>query len=91
MYIDKCNDKQVKELMSCYADFTNIEIDRREEYLLISVTVDGMDESYELYDYDVVVYDWDDSDTSCLYEYRLKMLDFFGNDYATNYLLYYNI
>lgn len=87
MYIEKCSDNQIKELMKCYGNYTQINIKRTNDSIHVEMNVDGFPEQYVLYDYDVFVYDWDDTDTDCLSQYRKKMLEFFGNQYAIDYLL----
>ena len=86
-YITKCSNEQIKQLMKCYADYTDIVITRRSDCIDIELTVDGLPEIYIMYDYAVEVYDWDDTNTNCLLDYRKKMLKFFGNQYAIDYLL----
>lgn len=88
-YLSKCSDGQIKELMECYATFTDIDIERGfdGEVAVEIMHTDGIPESYVLDDYNVIVYDWDDTDTDSLLEYRKKMLSFFGNQYAVDYLL----
>ena len=88
MYLQKCNDEQINELMSCYAEnYTDITINRRDDYIDVELIVDDIPEQYVLHDYSVDVYDWDDTDTDCLHKYREKMLEYFGNQYAIDYLL----
>lgn len=90
MYLQKCTDEQIKELMKCYAkNYTEISINRgeREDCIDVELIVDDIPEQYVLYDYTVEVYDWDDRNTDCLYDYRAKMLEYFGNQYAIDYLL----
>lgn len=86
-YINQCTDDQIKELMRCYAkNYTNIQIEKTDDCINITLINDGLPEYYTLTDYDVTVYDWDDTNTDCLQKFRDKMLLYFGNDYATNYL-----
>lgn len=74
--------------MQCYAEnYTDIQIDRTDDCMKITLTNNGLPEYYILTDYDVTVYDWDDTNTDCLQKFRSKMLSYFGNDYAVNYLL----
>lgn len=88
MYIHKLSDAQIKELMKCYTpDYTEIDIIRHSNCIDVELIVDDIPESYVLHDYIVDVYDWDDSDTDCLHDYRAKMLEYFGNQYAIDYLL----
>lgn len=87
MYIQKCSDDQIKELMKCYATYTEIDILRNNDSVDIELIVDDIPEQYVLYDYNVEVYDWDDRNTDCLQNYRKKMLEYFGNQYAVDYLL----
>lgn len=88
MYIHKLSDGQIKELMRCYApDYTDIDIIRNSDSIDVELIVDDIPENYVLYDFTVEVYDWDDSGTDCLQNYRKKMLEYFGNQYAVDYLL----
>lgn len=88
MYIMKCSDEQIKELMKCYApSYTDIDITRRKGYLDIELINGDIPEQYVVYDYNVEVYDWDDTNTDCLKDFRKKMLEFFGNQYAIDYLI----
>lgn len=89
MYIHKLSDDQIKELMKCYApDYTDIDIVRPSDCIDVELTLDdGITEKYVLYDFNVDVFDWDDRDTDCLHNYRVKMLEYFGNQYAIDYLL----
>lgn len=90
MYLQKCTDEQIKELMKCYSEsYTEISINRgkREDCIDVELIVDDILEQYVLYDYNVEVYDWDDTGTDCLHDYRAKMLEYFGNQYAVDYLL----
>lgn len=88
MYITKLTDNQIKELIKTYADgYTEISIIRHEDNVDVNLIYEDLPESYVLYDYTVEVYDWDDRDTDCLKKYREKMLDFFGHQYAIDYLL----
>lgn len=88
MYITKLTDNQIKELIKTYADgYTEITITRHKDNIDVDLIYEDLPESYILYDYTVEVYDWDDSDTDCLKKYREKMLEFFGNQYAIDYLL----
>lgn len=90
MYLRRCTDEQIKELMHCYAEnYTEIIInrDRRGNGIDVELVVDCMTEQYVLYDYNVEVYDWDDTNTDCLKNYRRKMLSYFGNQYAIDYLI----
>jgi hypothetical protein len=87
MYLDKCGDNQIKELVKCYADFTEINILRNSDSVEVECIVDDIPEQYTLYDFSVDVYDWDDKNTDCLQNYRKKMLEFFGNQYAIDYLV----
>lgn len=87
-YLQKCSDEQIKKLMRCYAfDYTDITITRRNEIIDIELINDGIPEQYIMSDYNVEVYDWDDQGTDCLHDYRKKMLEYFGNQYAIDYLL----
>lgn len=87
-YLSQCTDVQIKELMRCYsADYTEIEIKKMEDYIDITLIVGGIPESYTLMDYTVTNYDWDDTNENCLHDYREKMLEFFGDQYAIDYLL----
>ena len=86
-YITRCSNEQIKQLMNCYADYTDIIITRRTDCVDVELTVDGLPETYTMHDYDVDVYDWDDTNTDYLLRYRKKMLKFFGNQYAIDYLL----
>ena len=94
-------------------------IEKTNDGINITLINDGLPEYYTLTDYDVTVYDWDDTNTDCLQKFRGfaggllryrsspdvclnpesgctntdclqkfrdKMLLYFGNDYATNYL-----
>lgn len=88
MYIHKLSDGQIKELMRCYApDYTDIDIIKHSNCIDVELIVDDIPENYVLYDFTVEVYDWDDSGTDCLQNYRKKMLEYFGNQYAVDYLL----
>ena len=89
MYILTCSDEQIGELMKCYGAYTEIDIRRNQQYDYVNVEmiVEGLPESYTLYDYNVTVYDWDDTDTDCLNNYRKKMMEYFGTQYAIDYLL----
>lgn len=89
MYLEKCTDNQIKELMKCYATYTDISIYRNKKTKTVDVEliVDDIPENYVLHDFFVEVYDWDDRDTNCLHDYRKKMLEFFGNQYAVDFLL----
>ena len=88
MYVEKLSNDQVKELMKSYADgYTEISITRREGSIDVSLVYNDIPENYVLYDYEVEVYDWDDRDTDCLQNYRKKMLEYFGIQYASDYLL----
>lgn len=88
MYIQKLSDEQIKELMKYYAsDYTGIDIVRHSNNIDVELIVDDIPENYVLYDFTVEVYDWDDSGTDCLHNYRTKMLEYFGNQYAVDYLL----
>lgn len=86
-YLKECTDDQIKELMNCYATYTDISITRRKNCIDVELIVDDIPEQYTLYDYNVEVYDWDDSGTDCEHDYRAKMLEYFGNQYAIDYLL----
>lgn len=87
-YLQKCSDEQIKKLMRYYApDYTDITIIRRDEVIDIELINDEFPENYIMSDYDVEVYDWDNQGTDCLYDYRKKMLEYFGNQYAIDYLL----
>lgn len=87
MYLDKCSDDQVKELVKCYTNYTEIDILQNNNSFDVECIVDGIPEQYVLRDYSIDVYDWDDRNTDCLQNYRRKMLEFFGNQYAIDYLL----
>ena len=88
LYIQKCSDKQIKELMKCYAeDYTDIEIIRREDGIDVQLINDGIPENYIVSDYDVKVCDWNDVEGDYLYNFRKKMLEYFGEKYAIDYLL----
>lgn len=88
MYLHKCTDEQIKELMKCYAsNYTDININRKKDCILIELIVDDIPEQYAIYDYTVEVYDWDAQRMDCLHDYRKKMLEYFGNQYAIDYLL----
>lgn len=88
MYINKLSDDQIKELMKCYAsDYTGINIVRHLDNINVELIVDNFPEIYILYDFNVEVYDWDDRETDCLHSYRAKMLEYFGNQYAIDFLL----
>lgn len=87
-YMEKCSDEQIKDLMKCYANnYTDIKILRRNEVIDVELINDGLPENYIISDYNVEVYDWDDSEKNCLHDFRKKMLRFFGNQYAIDYLL----
>lgn len=87
-YVTRLTDEQVAELMKCYAEnYTDINIEKRDEdYISVELTVNDLPEYYEIYDYTVIVYDWQDSGKELLL-FRKKMLEFFGNQYAVDYLL----
>ena len=88
MYIHKLSNDQIKELMKCYTpDYTDIDIVRHSDFIDVELIVDDIPENYTLYDFTVEVYDWDDSQTDCLHDYRAKMLEYFGSQYAIDYLL----
>ncbi len=87
-YLSQCTDEQIKELMRCYAkNYEDISISRDDYSIDITLIVDGIPETYECEDYSVVVYDWDDSNCDCLVSYRKKLLEWFGNQYAIDFLL----
>lgn len=87
-YIEKCSDEQIKDLMKCYANnYTDIKILRRNEVVDVELINDGLPENYIISDYNVEVYDWDDSGENCLHNFRKTMLRFFGNQYAIDFLL----
>ena len=87
-YIERCSDEQIKELMKYYAkSYTDISISRRDEIVDVELINDDIPENYIVSDYNVEVYDWDDSGESCLHDFRKKMLEYFGNQYAIDYLL----
>lgn len=87
-YIEKCSDEQIQELMRCYAkSYTDISISRRDEVVDVELINDEIPENYIVSDYNVEVFDWDDSGESCLHDFRKKMLEYFGDQYAIDYLL----
>lgn len=87
-YLQRCSDEQIKELLQCYApSYTDIAIVRRDEVIDIELINNNLPEQYIISDYNVEVYDWDDNGTNCLHDYRKKMLEYFGNQYAIDYLL----
>lgn len=87
-YLSKCTDGQIGELMRCYSsNYTGIAIKRLKDCVDVELIVDDIPESYSLTDYNVANYDWDDQNEPCLRNYRNKMLEWFGSQYAADYLL----
>ena len=87
-YVSRLTDEQIAELMKCYAeDYTDIDIQKRDkECISVELTVNDLPEYYDICDYDVTVYDWQEGEDELL-AFRKKMLEFFGNEYAVDYLL----
>lgn len=101
-YINKLNDEQLLELISIYAKSSFkrlLSIDRNNDGIEIDIEVELEDdeseegfllleERYTLYDYDVTIWDYQcNNEIELLREYRQKILGWFGNQYALDYLL----
>lgn len=87
-YINQCTDEQIKDLMRCYAkNYTDISIDRMNDCIKIELINDDLPELYIVDDYNVEVFDWNPDGTNCFHDFKKKMLEYFGNQYAIDYLL----
>lgn len=95
-YLNQLTLPMINDLMRCYApSYTDIEVTfnrygKTNQLVSIDVelTVDGLPETYSIEDgFTVAVYDWDDSEGTEHIEFRKKMLEYFGTQYAVDYLL----
>ena len=75
MYVKKLKDHQIADIMRVISDPDAEVTDLSQD----------MEEHYVLHDYDIEGFDFLPDDATKLY--RAKMLEFFGMDYALNYLL----
>jgi len=89
-YISQLTVEQIREIMEIYApSHTYLEYERFERYLHVSVhDSDGCEDNYSIHDYDVQVFDWMGGG-DYLERFREKMLLWFGEQYAIDYLLGY--
>lgn len=101
-YINQLSNNQLLKLMKPYisSGFRKlISIDRYDDNIRIYVEIELdddeyedkkiiLEDGYELYDYDVKIYDYHAiNKNKLLKEYRQWLLDHFGNQYALDYLL----
>ena len=101
-YINQLNDNQLLELMKPYISdgFRKlISIDKYDDNIIIYVEIELDDDEYEgekmivedgyeLYDYDVRIYDYQaTNENELLKKYRQYLLNYFENQYALDYLL----
>ena len=90
-YISKLNDSQIRELCEIYASkFTDLEYKIRDEYIDVYLRdSEGLEDNYVFRDFDVSIIDWMASNEfEYLKRYREKMLEWFGNQYAIDFLYY---
>lgn len=87
-YASKFTSEQIKEVMEIYSPcHTDLEYRFTERHIAVSLRDrEGIEESYDIEDYDVAIYDWMGSGDYLL-RYRKKMLEWFGEQYAIDYLL----
>ena len=87
MYVKKLKDHQIADIMRVISDPDAEVPDSRRPYPAPAWTVlsQDMEEHYVLHDYDIEGFDFLPDDATKIY--RKKMLEFFGIDYALNYLL----
>ncbi|MGG0667733.1 hypothetical protein ABE073_04305 [Lederbergia citrisecunda] len=87
-YISKLSPEQIKDVMEIYSPkHTDLKYELRERYISISLyDQEGIEETYDIEDYDVAIYDWMGKGDYLL-RYRKKMLEWFGEQYAMDYLL----
>lgn len=89
MYIEKLKEEQIKELMEIYSpDNSNLTYKFINEKLFVTLrNRDGVEENYILKDYMVEILDWGLDEFEYHRQYRKKMLEYFGKQYAIDYLL----
>lgn len=89
-YITKLSPIQIKEIMEIYSPaHTDLEYKYTEHCLSVTLRDgEGFEESYDINDFDVIVFDWMGKG-DYLRRFREKMLSWFGEQYAVDYLLGY--
>lgn len=87
-YISQLSAEQVKDIMEIYSPLhTDLKYSLSERYLNVSVRdQEGYEDNYSVNDFDVQVFDWM-GEGDYLKRYREKMLFWFGEQYAIDYLL----
>ncbi len=87
MYVKRLKDDQIEQIIQSISDVDAEVTDIRRPYTDPEVTAlsQDMEEHYVLHDYDIEGFEFLPDDATTIY--RKKMLEFFGIDYALNYLL----
>lgn len=88
-YVRHLSNDQITELMNIYAPHhTDLKYRIEGNHIRISLRDQfGYEDNYIIDDYNVDVIDWMGNEDKYLKQYRQKMLNWFGNQYAINYLL----
>lgn len=93
-YINKLTDEQIKELTNIWYEDTEekiskIEVSSFRNGLSIIVSLEcGIVDELVFKDYRVLIYDfYDYKEHEHIIQYRKKMLEYFGEQYAIDYLL----
>lgn len=88
-YISQLTNEQIKEIMEIYApSHTDLSYKLSARYLEIYLRDrEGCEDNYRIYDFDIDIVDWIGNEHLYLKKYREKMLSWFGNQYAVDYLL----
>ncbi|MEK4122007.1 hypothetical protein [Lysinibacillus sp. FSL K6-0102] len=88
-YVTQLTHDQILEIVEIYSP-NYLELNYKRLDHCIGVTLrdhEGIEENYTINDYDVNIIDWMGNEHSYLIRFREKMLDWFGFDYAKDYLL----
>lgn len=88
-YVTQLTHDQILEIMEIYSP-NYLELNYKRINYCIGVTLrdhEGIEENYTINDYDVNIIDWMGNEHSYLIRFREKMLNWFGFEYAKDYLL----
>lgn len=88
-YVSKLNELQIRELCEIYtSNFAELEYKISKDYIDIKLRdSEGLQDSYVFRDFNVSIFDWMSNDEfELLKMYRSKMLLWFGNQYAIDFL-----
>ena len=90
-YVSKLDDEQVRDLLEIFTpNYTDLEYKISDEYIDINCRdSSGVEDNYVFRDFTVDIVDWmSNNDFEYIAKYRSKMLLWFGNQYAIDFLFY---